>query len=376
MGMNRRQFVGATGVVLGTGIVVGCALTATTPPGRPAPIARNLYRRAVVVDGNLGPGFDDSLPLPEISLARFRESGLTAIKSTLGGFGNDFESTLAEIGFYLRLLEMHPGAFMQVRHASDFTTAKRAGRLGIIFSFEGVAMLEGKIERIQLFRDLGVRVMQLSYNTASPFAAGVLAPPASGLTDLGRSAVGKMNELGIAVDLSHANARTTADVITLSRQPVLVTHAGCAAVHEHPRNKTDQQLRAIAQKGGVVGIYDLPYLTPSPRQPTLEDYMAHMGHALQTCGEDHVGIGSDTSFEAFDTSPDSMAEFERLVAERRARGVGAPGEDRPPFVEGLNTPLRCEIIADALLKRGHPGRVAEKVLGANFVRAFGEIWKP
>jgi len=361
--------------LLGTSVVIGCSLTAATKPGHPSPAARNLYRRAVVLDANLGPGFDDSLPLPEASLARYRESGLTAIKSTLGGFGNDFESTLAEIGFYLRVMEIHPDAFMQLRSASDFATAKRAGRLGIIFSFEGVAMLEGKVERIQLFRDLGVRVMQLSYNTASPFAAGVLASPESGLTDLGRSAVEKMNELGVSIDLSHANARTTSDVIALSRQSVLVTHAGCAAVHEHPRNKTDQQLRAIAEKGGVVGIYDLPYLTPSPRQPTLEDYMAHMGHALQTCGEDHVGIGSDTSVQAFDTSPDSMAKFNRLVAERRARGVGAPGEDRPPFVEGLNTPLRCQIIADSLLEKGYPSRVAEKVLGANFVRAFSEIWK-
>jgi membrane dipeptidase len=96
---------------------------------------------------------------------------------------------------------------------------------------------------------------------------------------------------------------------------------------------------------------------------------------LATCGEDHVGIGSDTSFGAFDTSPENMEAFNRLVAERRARGVGAPGEDRPLFVEGLNTPSRCEIIADSLLEKGYPSRVVEKVLGANFVRAFGEIWR-
>jgi membrane dipeptidase len=374
MSINRRQFVGATGVLLGAGLLAGRG-QAAAEPGQPSRAARNLYRRAVVVDGNLGPEFDDNLPLPEASLAAYRDCGLTAIKTTLGGFNSDFESTLAEIGFFLRVLERHGDVFMQVRHAADFAAAKRAGRIGIIFSFEGVNMLDGQLERIQLFRDLGVRVMQLSYNTTSPFASGVLASPPSGLTDLGRAAVQKMNELGVAVDLSHANPQTTADAIALSKRPVLITHAGCTAVHEHPRNKTDAQLRAIAGKGGVVGIYDLPYLTPSPRQPTLEDYLAHMGHALTICGEDHVGIGSDTSFGAFDTSPESMAEFNRAVAERKARGVGAPGEDRPPYVEGLNTSSRCEIIADGLLAKGYPGRVAEKVLGANFVRAFGEIWQ-
>jgi membrane dipeptidase len=362
--------------LLSAGFVAGCAatMTAGADAGSISPAARRLYRRAVVLDANLGPGFDDTLPLPRASLAIFRESGLTAIKSTLGGFNAAFESTLSEIGFYLRALEMHPDRFIQVRRADDFAVAKREGRLGIIFSFEGVTMLEGKLERIELFRDFGVRVMQLSYNTASPFAAGVLAPPSSGLTNLGVSAVERMNELGVAIDLSHANARTTTDVIARSKQPVLITHAGCAAVYDHPRNKKDEQLRAIAAKGGVVGIYDLPYLTPSPRQPTLEDYIAHMSHALTACGEDHVGIGSDAAVQPFDTSHDNLAAFNKVLEERRASGVGAPGEDRPPFVEGLNTPSRCEIIADALLKKGYPIRVAEKVLGANFVRVFTEAW--
>jgi len=373
--MDRRQFVGMTGAFVGTSIFGSGALAAAPDSAEVSQTARSLYRRAIVLDANLGPEFDDSLPMPPASLAKYRASGLTAVKSTIGGFDADFESTLDEIGFYLRVFEIHPDVFMQVRQPADFAVAKRDGRFGIIFSFEGVAMLEGKLERIQLFRDLGVRVMQLSYNKESPFGAGVLAPPSSGLTDLGRSAVQKMNELGVAIDVSHANPQTTADVISLSKAPVLVTHAGCAAVYPHPRHKTDEQLRAIAEKGGVIGIYDLPYLTPSPRQPTLQDYIAHMSHALKTCGEDHVGIGSDVSVGPFDTSPESMAEFNQSVAERRARGVSAPGEDRPPYVEGLNTSSRCEVIADALLKSGYPPRVAEKVLGANFVRVFHEAWK-
>ncbi|TLZ22301.1 MAG: Zn-dependent dipeptidase, partial [Gammaproteobacteria bacterium] len=160
----------------------------------------------------------------------------------------------------------------------------------------------------------------------------------------------------------------------LSTKPPIMTHAGCAAVHAHPRNKTDEQLRALAARGGVVGIYDLPYLTASPRQPTLDDYMAHLQHALAVAGEDHVGIGSDVGIDPFDTSPKGMGEFARQVEERRAAGLSAPEEDRPNYVLGLNIPRRIEIIADRLLRRGYSASATEKVLGANFARVLAQIW--
>lgn len=338
------------------------------------PAARNLFRRATVVDCNITPPIWGELPLRQEQLDAARNSGITATKSTIGGFGNNFEDTLNQLSGYQRVIEYHPDYYMQIRRAADIETAKRTNKLGIIFSFEGVAMLDGQVDRISLFRNLGVMVMQLSYNLVSPFGSGVLADPPTGLTDLGRQAVAKMNEEGVAIDVSHANPATTAEAMEASTKPVLMTHGGCTAVHAHPRNKTDEQLRALAEQGGVFGIYDLPYLTPSPRQPTLDDYIAHMAHALDVAGEEHVGIGSDTSFMGFDTSPEGMAQFQRSIEERRRAGVGAPGEDRPVYVEGMNTHYRCQIIADALLRRGYPARVTEKVLGANFLRAFRDIW--
>jgi membrane dipeptidase len=235
-------------------------------------------------------------------------------------------------------------------------------------------MLGERLSSLEVFRDLGVRVMQLSYNRRSPFAAGVMEPTAGGLTPLGRDAVKEMNRLGIAIDLSHANAATTADVLSLAAKPPIMTHTGCVVVHAHPRNKTDEQLRALAAKGGVVGIYVLPYLTASPRQPTVEDYMAHLEHALEVAGEDHVGIGTDVDIGPFDTSPKGMAEFAKEREQRRASGLSAPEEGRPKYVVGLNVPRRIEIIADRLLARGHSAAVTEKVVGANFARVFSEIW--
>jgi membrane dipeptidase len=336
--------------------------------------ARELYERAIVFDANLSPDVSDKFPFPPAMIAEARNCGVTAMKTSLGGTDENFEDTTAEIAFFQRIVEFYPEIFMQIRQASDFARAKREKKLGVLLSFESTDMFEGKVERIELFRDLGVRVMQLSYNKTSPWASGVMANPPTGLTDLGRKAVEAMNTNGVAIDISHASEPTSKDVLGLSKPPVIITHAGCAAIHPHPRNKPDWLLKAVADKGGVVGIFDLPYLTASPKQPTLDDYMAHMTHALSVCGEDHVGIGSDSQLGPFDLSPAGMEAFRKETERRQKTGVAAPEEDRPMYVIGLNTPRRSEVIADALLKRGYSARVAEKVLGSNFVDALGRIW--
>lgn len=368
--MNRRGFLlslSACAAALNSGHVFAA--------GEISAEAASLYDRALVFDANLIPPIQGSFPFPKKLLDMARNSGVTAMKTTLGGIDGSFEDTLGDIAFVQSLVETYPDVYLQLRRIEDFAACKRDKRVGILISFEAATMLEGKLDRIELFRGLGVRVMQLNYNKASPFGMGVLGDPKSGLTPLGHKAVAKMNEQGVAIDLSHSNETTSFDVLKVTARPALVTHAGCAVVYAHPRNKSDALLRAVAEKGGVVGIYDLPYLTASPKQPTLEDYMAHMTHALSVCGEDHVGIGSDSQLGPFDTSPKAMAEFNKAQEHRRKSGLAAPGEDRPPYVIGLNTPRRSEVIADALIKRGYSARVAEKVLGLNFVNALERIWK-
>ena len=374
--MNRREF---SSLVTGSALASLLRSTAVAQQPKPEnavpPAATDLYRHALVLDCNSGPPGDPSkLPLAQADLDMVRNCGINVIKLSLGGLNADFAATVEEVALVLHLIEVHPTYFMQVRVPADMDHAKREGKLGIILSFESADMFDGKIERIELFRNLGVRVMQLSYNRKSPFAAGVMEPNGGGLTPLGHQAVGKMNTVGVAIDLSHANPQTTADALAASTKPVIMTHAGCATVHPHPRNKTDEQLRALAAKGGVVGIYDLPYLTASPKQPTVDDYMAHMEHALKVVGEEHVGVGSDVGIEPFDTSPKGMAEFNKFEEERQKSGLAAPEEDRPTYVVGLNTPRRIEVIAEQLLTRGYPASTAEKVIGGNFARVFGETW--
>ncbi|HEY1711011.1 MAG TPA: membrane dipeptidase [Rhizomicrobium sp.] len=369
--MNRRDVLLSTGAFA----LASVAARAATPPDV-SPAAHALYERSLVFDANMFPPPSDAATYPQKLIDMVRASGVTAVKSSLGGSDENFEDTIAEIAGFQQFVEDRPDVFMQIRVASDFAKAKAEKRFGILFSFESTNMFDGKIDRIELFRGLGVRVMQLSYNTTSPWAVGVMANPDTGLTAEGHKAIAAMNKQGVALDLSHASPATTTAAIAASAKPVLITHAGCAAIHKHPRNKTDEQLRAVADKGGVVGIYVLPYLTASPKQPTLDDYMAHMTHALKICGEDHVGMGSDSALSPFDISSAGMAAFQKDEDYRHKTGVAAPEEDRPMYVEGMNTPRRAEVVADALLKRGYSESMAEKVLGANFVDALTTIWAP
>jgi len=357
--LNRREFaVSVAGTLL--------AQAKTSP--------KSLYDHAFVLDCNSGPDLGDTLPPKRDALASARASGIAAVKTTLGGATGGFDATVAEVAWMIRAIEMAPEAFLQVRRAADLDRAHREHKLGIIFSFESAAMLGADIERINVFRNLGVLVMQLTYNRTTPFGVGCLDGETPGLTMLGRQAIERMNLLGVAIDVSHANTQTTAEAIRASAQPVIISHAGCRAVHRHPRNKEDEEMRALAEKGGVIGIYMLPFLAPSPTQPTLEIYMKHLTHALNVCGEDHVGVGSDGPIDRIPDTPEVLEAMRKDMAARKAAGVGAPEEDRPPFIPELNGPRKIETIAIALQKRGYPARVIEKVIGSNFRRVFRDIW--
>jgi membrane dipeptidase len=221
-----------------------------------------------------------------------------------------------------------------------------------------------------------VRIIQLTYNARSLYGDGCLEPANAGLSNLGREAVAAMNELGIAVDVSHCGQRTTAEAIEVSGKPILITHTGCRAVFDNPRNKDDAALRALAAKGGTVGIYLMPYLSAGPGPITVDDLLRHIDHAVGTCGEDHVAIGSDQGIVPIDDNAEYRKKLAEEIEARKKAGVSAPGEsvDRPPFIPELNTANRMERIAAALHARGYKTAAIEKILGGNFHRVLGEIW--
>lgn len=341
--------------------------TADVPPSLDA-----LYNNAIVIDSLCAPFNDmDAAPTAEL-LAAVRQSGITAINFTISAPG--FEDTVNNLATLQELVDRHPEAFLIVRRHSDIVRAKRENKIGIMPGFQYPAFLEENPERIATFRQLGVRIMQLTYNNRGLFGDGCLEPGNAGLSKAGVAAVRKMNELGVAVDLSHSGYRTTAEGIAQSSKPVLISHSGCAAVYPHPRSKPDEILKSLANRGGYFGVYLMPYVVASPTVPTREHVLNHLVHAINVCGADHVGIGSDGAIQKTVLTPEQKAAFDKDIARRKQLGIGAPGEDRYPYVPDLTGPDHMQVIAAELAKRGQPASVIEKVLGANFHRVIGEIW--
>jgi len=341
--------------------------TADVPPSLDA-----LYNNAIVIDSLCAPFNDmDAAPTAEL-LAAVRQSGITAINFTISAPG--FEDTVNNLATLQELVDRHPEAFFIVRRHSDIVRAKRESKIGIMPGFQYTAFLEENPERIATFRQLGVRIMQLTYNNRGLFGDGCLEPGNAGLSKAGVAAVRKMNELGVAVDLSHSGYRTTAEGIAQSSKPVLISHSGCAAVYPHPRSKPDEILKSLANRGGYFGVYLMPYVVASPTVPTREHVLNHLVHAINVCGADHVGIGSDGAIQKTVLTPEQKAAFDKDIARRKQLGIGAPGEDRYPYVPDLTGPDHMQVIAAELAKRGQPASVIEKVLGANFHRVIGEIW--
>jgi membrane dipeptidase len=372
--MERREFLKKSTIAAAAVILPSAARAEDAPAWSP-------YNETTVIDALGGPGssgFGDRVPLTATDIADIKASGVTAVNVTVGGVGSytkDFEEALRNIAFWEEQTVAHPDALMKIKTAADLVEAKKNSRLGLIYGFQDATPFGESLERLDLFYDLGLRIVQFTYNLRNLVGDGCLEPGDAGLSLFGRKLVARMNEKLMLIDLSHCGRRTTLEAIDLSKQPVAITHAGCTAVSDLPRNKTDEQLRKLADKGGVFGVYFMPYLR-TEGQPMADDVIKHIEHALQVCGEDHVGIGTDGVISAIHLTPEFRKAFAEQIEDRRKRGISAPGE-RPDvftFVPDLNTPHRYEKLATLLSKSGHSDNQIQKILGGNFARLFREVW--
>jgi membrane dipeptidase len=259
---------------------------------------------------------------------------------------------------------------------ADIGAAKKAQRTGLIYGFQDAVAFETDLARLNDFERMGVRIIQPTYNRRNLLGDGCMEPADAGLSKAGTEAISRMNELGILVDLSHCGRRTAADAIKASKRPVAFTHTGCAALADHPRNRTDTELRAVADKGGVSGIYVMPYLN-NGRQPTAENVIAHLEHAIKVAGEDHVSIGTDGGISPEVIDDAFRKNFADNVRARREAGIAAPGETEEGylFANDLNTARRFETLASMLSNGGHTAGRIEKILGRNLLRVFSDVWR-
>ena len=369
--MSRRQFAATVGV--GPLLMAGRRVAAQDTSDDVA----GVYRRSIVIDALANPGsmnvsWPPRGPLSQKQREAVASSGITAINVTVSA--DTFEATTRNIALWQGEVDRYPTLLSVVRRHSDIGRAKKDNTLGLILGFQNTEMLERDPGRLDVFHRLGVRIIQLTYNDRNIVGDGCLEPGNAGLSLFGRQVVERMNALGIAVDLSHCGTQTTADGIAASTKPPLITHSGCREVYRHPRSKEDRELKAMADKGGVVGIYFMPFIGQGTGAPTIEMLMRQIDHALKVCGTDHVGIGSDLSTTPIEETPEYLREARSFVDARISRGISAPDESRPLFIPELNHARRIEGVARGLQQRRHPAAVIEKVIGGNFHRAFKEIW--
>lgn len=375
--LDRREFLSSAAV----------AALAASPLARAAAPKRGFteqaYAKAIVIDALGGPGgFDPDAPpdagLSAADLADVKASGVTAVNLTVNSVGNGpgkFEETVATIGAVEEELTRHPDLLSKVLTGRDLAAAKAAGRMGIIYGFQDTSLLDGRLDRLRAFHGLGVRIIQPCYNLRNLMGDGCLEPANGGLSTLGHQLIEELNKLKILVDFSHAGVRTQSEGIAASKTPMAITHTGCRALVDVPRNTHDSELKAVAERGGVVGIYFMPFLRASG-QPHAEDLIRHLEHAVNVCGEDHVGLGTDGGISGIKLD-EKYAAFQRKFYEDRAKaGIAAPGEAADVFnlVPEYNDARRFLTLANDLVDRGWAPKRVEKILGANFARLFNEVW--
>jgi membrane dipeptidase len=305
-------------------------------------------------------------------------SGTTAINATLGyvaGAEEPYEYTIDDIAEWNAIIRQHPHDLLKIWTADDILRAKKENRTGIIFGFQNAKSVGDNTDRIKTFANLGVRIIQLTYNDRNQIGDGSIVKENKGVTKFGYEVIEALNENRVLVDLSHSGEQTCLDAVRASITPITISHTGCRALNDIPRNKTDEEMRLVSQKGGVVGIYFMPFLKTDGQARAI-DVVQHIEHAIKVCGEEHVGIGTDGDA----TNIDDMKKYRNAIAgeikQRQKAGVSAAGESNQvvPLVPDLMGPSQFQKLADMLHSRGHSiGRV-EKILGGNFLRLMEDVW--
>ncbi len=371
MEFTRRSLLGAA-----------LAAPAAAALGKPRAVPSASWRGKVMIDGLSGL-YDPYSPEEEVRLspravAELRATGVSALTQTVGVVGNrpnSWDETLQSIAMFDSILAANPDVLIPVRAAADFTAAKAQGRLGVTYGLQDTSMVGVQLDRLGELKAKGVRQVQLTYNLRNLAGDGSLEPANAGLSILGRKTIVRIEAERMALDLSHGGAQTQLEAIAAATRPPLISHTGCRALFDHPRNTHDAAMKLVADKGGCVGIYFMPYLAQGSH-PTGEQLVAHIEHAANVCGEDHVSIGTDGGVLPLVIDDKARAAARADWEARSAAGVAAPGEGPDVFtvVMDYNSLDKFDRLALALGKRGWSEGRIEKLYGANLLRVYSEVW--
>jgi membrane dipeptidase len=334
-----------------------------------------IHKKAIIIDGLLVWGnLDETKYIEEL-----RKGGLTAANLTVA-ISHNFKEAVLRVQHYKSIIKDSP-ILMRATTSNDIIQAKEERKVAIILGFQDGRPIEDKLSYLEVFYDLGVRIIQLTYNDQNLIGTGVCEPHCGGLTHFGRRVVKEMNRLGILIDLSHCCDRTALDAIEFSEDPVTFTHVGAYSLcNAHGRNKTDEMLKAVAATGGVIGITFFPPLvrrdpdTYEVLPSSVDHVLDHIDYVANLVGIDYVGFGSDLCAKWLDqgaTPPESSIRLWRsLRPDVFGRG---PTEQYDPFPKGLDRHTKLINLTQGLVARGYSEEQILKILGGNFLRLFQEV---
>jgi membrane dipeptidase len=329
--------------------------------------ARKIYDEAIVIDGlNVSNWESDAV------FERLRAGNITAINATVATWEN-FVQTMAHLAAWMRRFRARQD-IVQVKETADIHAAKKLGKTGIILSFQNASPIENELDRLGLFLALGVRVIQLTYHETNLLGSGCWERNDCGLSNFGIDAVREMNRLGIVIDLSHVGPKTTMDAIEISEQPVAITHANARSFCGHPRNKEEEALKLLAEKGGVVGATSFANFLPKGFDSTVEDFVDAIDDMVERIGLDHVAIGTDSTH-------DQPLEFwHYIVSQQGTKFPSTFADGSVPYTElsfqprGIDSPAEFPNLAEALANRGYKAEEIAKLLGGNWMSLFERVW--
>ncbi len=337
------------------------------------PSVNNIYQRAFAIDilTNDNQWFDVKQAI---------DAGLTAAVVDLQIYPRTFLSAVQALQDWNAAFKKND-QLVKATKAADLLLAKQQTKFGVILSCQDASILDAStasvsdynLQNLQLFYDLGIRVLQLTHNERNAVGDSFREKSNAGLSRLGEKVVASMNELRMLIDLSHCGDNTTAEAIQLSKKPCAITHAGCRALYPTLRNKPDEHIRAIAEKGGIFGVYNMSVWLTDRETTSIDDVLNHIDHAVKIAGVEHVAFGSDGPVLEDPTPEAEVLAGHQMYAKRN---LGMPGAEKIPShinVRALNSPQRLLRLAEALAKRGYKGDAIEKIIGGNFVRLFREV---
>jgi len=326
---------------------------------------QRIHQNAIIIDGLVyGPAADSAGYFRQV-----KNAGVTATNVTIPAVLDNFSETKKKMAYWHNRIKENKDFMTLALSAADIERAKKDGRTAIIMGTQNAVHLDDNLENLEELRKLGMRIIQLTYQEKNSFGAGCGADPNIGLTELGKKLVRKMNDLGVLIDLSHCGHKTTLDAIAESRYPCIFSHANVMALCDHVRNKTDEQIQAMAEKGGVIGIVSYsPFADiKHNRVPAMPEFLDIVEYVIDLAGVEHVGIGLDF------TPTWTEAEYNKAQETYPEIYMDYKMSDIP--VRGLGNISKVIAVTHGLVDRGFSEDDIRKILGGNFLRVFREVWK-